>query len=427
MSYVVMLEGLSHTSAFKELKEHFPVTGESLRLLKSVTFLQAEGCCDTVVDDTLIEPRMETKECLRMMSCIHNVSIEINPSAAEMRPYLNCHKVGSREALLKRMLKLSRKGVVDAVQQFYEKLLEWFEFTEKLTRREIACGAMRFQLGMSVMLPYSMRPVMLTAQILGRAMSDFIKAEEESVRAASTAVSSLRYLGTLRRVSVPSTRVRCVTCRLSCSVDSTMYVSNGSDELIPNIRLTVKFDRIIRLLKDLVASPSTSKILVFTSIAAVIHPFAALLKLVKLPHLVLDGGSKTKTLSLFRHDPNMKILLMSLRTGANGLNLTEANHVVFMEPVTETSVLSQAVGRVDRIGQRRTITVHNFVVKGSIEEEIYNIVSNGEEQSRWSLNTLYQVFGIGRTDSSQQSDPLPVEELGNDGSDVDDGEEDDDD
>lgn len=44
------------------------------------------------------------------------------------------HKVGSREALLKRMLKLSRKGVVDAVQQFYEKLLEWFEFTEKLTR-----------------------------------------------------------------------------------------------------------------------------------------------------------------------------------------------------------------------------------------------------------------------------------------------------
>lgn len=114
------------------------------------------------------------------------------------------------------------------MHQFYEKLLEWFEFTEKLTRlarelttvvqewinreREIACGAMRFQLGMSVILPYSMRPVMLTAQILDRAMSDFIKAEEESVRAASTAVSSLRYLGTLRREKQRDSDRECPCC-----------------------------------------------------------------------------------------------------------------------------------------------------------------------------------------------------------------------
>ncbi|KAK6011637.1 hypothetical protein OSTOST_23271 [Ostertagia ostertagi] len=65
-----------------------------------------------------------------------------------------------------------------------------------------------------------------------------------------------------------------------------------------------------------------------------------------------------------------------------------------MEPITETSVLSQAVGRIDRIGQRRTITVHNFIVKGSIEEEIYKIVNGGVEQSKWTLATLYHVFGL---------------------------------
>ncbi|KAK6026608.1 hypothetical protein OSTOST_07410 [Ostertagia ostertagi] len=85
---------------------------------------------------------------------------------------------------------------------------------------------------------------------------------------------------------------------------------------------------------------------------------------------------------------------MPLRMGANGLNLTEANHIIFMEPITETSVLSQAVGRIDRIGQRRTITVHNFIVKGSIEEEIYKIVNGGVEQSKWTLATLYHVFGL---------------------------------
>ncbi|KAK6046818.1 helicase protein [Cooperia oncophora] len=200
----------------------------------------------------------------------------------------------------------------------------------------------------------------------------------------------------LRRMTTSSflDYIRCVTCRRPCPVDGTMYVVNKTDELIPNIRLTVKFEQIIRLLKKLIAEDPTNKILVFTSIAIVIPPFAALLKLLKIPYAVPDRGSRSKTLHRFRHDHNLKVLLMPLRMGANGLNLTEANHIIFMEPITETSVLSQAVGRLDRIGQRRTVTVHNFVVKGSIEEEIYKIVSDGKEQSRWTLETLYQVFGL---------------------------------
>ncbi|KIH51857.1 hypothetical protein ANCDUO_18049 [Ancylostoma duodenale] len=100
---------------------------------------------------------------------------------------------------------------------------------------------------------------------------------------------------------------------------------------------------------------------------------------------------------------------MPLRMGANGLNLTQANHIVFMEPITEMSVFAQAVGRIDRIGQRRAITVHNFVVKGSIEEEIYGIVNRGYEQSKWTLNTLREVFGIQPRNLTETDDILLAE------------------
>jgi hypothetical protein len=57
-----------------------------------------------------------------------------------------------------------------------------------------------------------------------------------------------------------------------------------------------------------------------------------------------------------------RVLLLPLQLGAAGLNLTEAQHVVIVEPLLAPGVAAQAVGRVDRIGQTRPTTVHHFVV-----------------------------------------------------------------
>ncbi|VDO27383.1 unnamed protein product [Haemonchus placei] len=337
-------------------------------------------------------------------------------------------------------LELGEK-MVSAGRELMTAVQEWVN-----REREIISSCSRFEFGMKVSFPFASRPVVLSRDnldasfhhfALNMAITNFTEAEKQSVESVSGALSSLRYLNTLLQESqsgvvirdcpccyvpldgvwvvfpcahtVCSTcfrklklvvsssedkHLRCVTCRRPCPIDGTMYVVNKKDDLIPNIRLTVKFEHIIRLLKKLITEDPSNKVLVFTSIAIVIPPFAALLKLLKLPFAVLDRGSRSKILHRFRHDDSLKILLMPLRMGANGLNLTEANHVVFMEPITETSVLSQAIGRIDRIGQWRAVTVHNFVVRGSIEEEIYKIVNNGEEQSRWTLATLCQVFEI---------------------------------
>eukprot|EP00884_Botryococcus_braunii_P013587 jgi/Botrbrau1/22229/Bobra.168_1s0060.1 len=73
--------------------------------------------------------------------------------------------------------------------------------------------------------------------------------------------------------------------------------------------------------------------------------------------------------------PDVRVLLLLTKQGANGLNLTEAQHVVLVEPQVSPAVEAQAIGRVDRIGQTRETWVHRFVVEASIEENVHRLCS----------------------------------------------------
>ena len=68
-----------------------------------------------------------------------------------------------------------------------------------------------------------------------------------------------------------------------------------------------------------------------------------------------------------------RVLLMPLRRGANGLNLTEAQHVILLEPVLDPGAEAQAMKRVDRIGQTRPTCVHRFLLSGTVEENVQEL------------------------------------------------------
>jgi DNA repair protein RAD5 len=67
------------------------------------------------------------------------------------------------------------------------------------------------------------------------------------------------------------------------------------------------------------------------------------------------------------------ILLISLRAGGVGLNLTAANHVFMMDPWWSFAVEAQAIDRVHRMGQLREVSVTRFVVKDSIETRMLRV------------------------------------------------------
>ncbi len=72
-------------------------------------------------------------------------------------------------------------------------------------------------------------------------------------------------------------------------------------------------------------------------------------------------------------------LVLSVRAGGTGLNLTKANHVIHFDRWWNPSVENQATDRAFRIGQDKNVMVHKFVCKGSVEEKIDALISSKKE------------------------------------------------
>lgn len=85
---------------------------------------------------------------------------------------------------------------------------------------------------------------------------------------------------------------------------------------------------------------------------------------------------RDKILRTFNEDDSIRIIMLSSESAASGTNLTKASKVIFIEPIDGTADYIQqtewqAIGRVYRLGQAKTVEIIRFIVKDTIEEEIY--------------------------------------------------------
>lgn len=96
-----------------------------------------------------------------------------------------------------------------------------------------------------------------------------------------------------------------------------------------------------------------------------------------------DGGmsrAQRDAAALDFQDSNSetKVMLVSLKAGNAGLNLTSANHVIIMDPFWNPYIEMQAVDRAHRIGQQKPVQVHRLLVEGTVEDRIVAL----QEQKR---------------------------------------------
>lgn len=68
-----------------------------------------------------------------------------------------------------------------------------------------------------------------------------------------------------------------------------------------------------------------------------------------------------------------KIFLISLKAGGLGLNLTNANYVIHLDPWWNPAIEQQATDRAYRIGQHQAVTVYHLISEGTIEEKIIRL------------------------------------------------------
>jgi len=102
--------------------------------------------------------------------------------------------------------------------------------------------------------------------------------------------------------------------------------------------------------------------------------------------LVLHGGTPVKRrkeiVDCFQDELGPPFLVLSLKAGGTGLNLTEASHVIHFDRWWNPAVEDQATDRAFRIGQKKNVLVHKFVCRGTIEDKIDEIIESKKATSR---------------------------------------------
>jgi len=146
--------------------------------------------------------------------------------------------------------------------------------------------------------------------------------------------------------------------------------------------LSGKAQLLVTLLEEILAS--REKTLVFSQY---VETLDCLEKIIKKElgeaALIYHGGLDQKTragiVDDFQNDPASRIMLVSLKAGGLGLNLTAASRVIHYDLWYNPAVENQATDRAFRIGQERTVFVHRFITRNSFEEKIDEMIASKQE------------------------------------------------
>ena len=105
------------------------------------------------------------------------------------------------------------------------------------------------------------------------------------------------------------------------------------------------------------------------------YPVQPALEAAGLRYSRLDGSTRDRAavVSEFQSQDGPPVLLISLKAGGSGLNLTAADTVIHFDPWWNPAVEDQATDRAHRIGQTKVVTTYRLIAKGTIEEKILDL------------------------------------------------------
>lgn len=160
-----------------------------------------------------------------------------------------------------------------------------------------------------------------------------------------------------------------------------------------------KVDLLVETLDQVIADGH--KALVFSQWTALLDRVEPHLRNADMDFVRLDGATRDRAgvVQRFQADDGPPIMLISLRAGGVGLNLTAADHIFLLDPWWNPAVEDQAADRAHRIGQERPVLVTRLVAQGTVEERILAL----QQQKRLLAETVL--------DGADQASALTREDL----------------
>ncbi|MCL2264963.1 MAG: DEAD/DEAH box helicase [Treponema sp.] len=154
--------------------------------------------------------------------------------------------------------------------------------------------------------------------------------------------------------------------------------------------LSGKSQLLVALLREILAN--REKTLVFSQYTETLDCLEKIIKkdlgeAALLYHGGMSQNARAETIDKFQNDPSARILLISLKAGGLGLNLTAASRVIHYDLWYNPAVENQATDRAFRIGQKRTVFVHRLITKNSFEEKIDAMISSKQELADMTIKS----------------------------------------
>lgn len=138
-----------------------------------------------------------------------------------------------------------------------------------------------------------------------------------------------------------------------------------------------KFELLLNMIEELYER--NESILIFSNFLSTLFEIENLCKQKNYSTSILHGGLSSRErqamLTKFNENDGASILIMTLKTGGVGLNLTKANYIFHIEPWWNPASENQATDRAHRMGQTKNVQVYRFIMKDSVEEKIQELKS----------------------------------------------------
>lgn len=167
---------------------------------------------------------------------------------------------------------------------------------------------------------------------------------------------------------------------------------DGLKEWLYNIDSTAgvkspKIQKIVDIIKNV---PVGEKIIIFSMFTSCFEIFENAMLEEDILYDILSGDSNMKErlriLKQFKHDPSMNVLFVHYKVGGEGINLTQANHVICVEPWWTHAVHYQGIYRSWRRGQTKPVHVYWVLTENTIESMIIKMCDSKQNMSNSYLN-----------------------------------------
>ena len=171
-----------------------------------------------------------------------------------------------------------------------------------------------------------------------------------------------------------------------------------------------KLERLYEIIETVFAADE--RVLVFTHFATWGERLAThLAERYELPINCYHGGlgrsARDRMVEDFQKGKGRGAMVLSLKAGGTGLNLTAANHVVLYDRWWNPAVEDQARDRVWRIGQKNTVIAHRLICPGTVDERVEEVVAGKRQIANL---VLPKSSSIGDLDASQLQEALGIDQ-----------------